>query len=930
MTKEPVPWKERLGLRYKSVAPGETWSDRLFDCAWAHVTGKIPAGENLALKFDPDGEGLVYDKEGNPVRGITNFCCGYDRSFGRTGKLYVPLEEFGCEEGEADFWIDVANNDPFGNFLSGTLKSCCIVQRNPEDVALYYDFGYLLNLADHAQEPQKSALLYLLERVGFTFSAEMTREDAARASVLLRQGFQKGGNPYLTLYAEGHSHLDLAWLWPIRETRRKAARTVATALNNLKRYPDYVYGISQPQQLEWLKSDYPTLFERVKEQVNEGRIELQGGMWVESDTNLPCGESLIRQIFYGKKFYAEEFSFVPRNLWLPDAFGFSASLPQIMRGCGLNYFLTIKLGWNETNPFPYHTFRWQGNDGSEVLAHIPPEEDYNSCAAPSSLLKAQNNYREKGLSDKAMLLYGIGDGGGGPGEEHLEFMKRHGDVFGLPKVENSRADRFFGLLEKDCADYPVYRGELYLERHQGTYTSQSRNKRNNRIIENGLCLYEAVACSAHTFSREKTEKLWKETLLYQFHDILPGSSIARVYEESTARYAVMQRELEELSNSAAETLGNEPCAFNSTSFERDEILVCREKRYRCKAAPFAFSRLIPQESERTVRRNGLRLENEYLAAEFSETGALKSLFSKTLGREMLEKETRFVLFADEGDAWDIYQRYYLSEGKSLDADSVLPADGVDSAGLRFTYAFGSSVLTVDCILKEGARRLEFEAVCNWQERGKMLRFEFFPAVSSETASFDSQYGYVVRSMRENNGFERAQFEVCGQKFVDVSEKKFGVSLFSREKYGYRVKNGAVSLNLLRSQNYPCVSQDAGEQIFSFALYPHAGDVESGEVYREAYCYHRPLKFFFAAPTRSPARTDNPRVVIDWVKPARYGDGVVLRVLNTSAGEESCSITTQGAVFETNMLEENERASDPTGLRFRPFEVKTFVLRERTK
>ncbi|MBO5776172.1 MAG: alpha-mannosidase, partial [Clostridia bacterium] len=429
---------------------------------------------------------------------------------------------------------------------------------NEEAKSTYYDalaLEYQISLDECKGVKKKSARRALHKALAIA-----AKGDYKGASEILKAEYQVGEENPFTIYATGHAHLDLAWLWPIRETKRKAARTFANQLRNMERYPDYVFGASQPQQFAWMEEMYPELFEELKAAVARGQLEVQGGMWVECDTNVTSGESLIRQNLYGKRYWKEKFGKDMRMCWLPDVFGFSGNLPQILKKCGMDYFLTIKLSWNEHNKFPHRAFVWEGIDDSDVVVHMPPDETYNSEGNAWSLMNAIRNFPEKDKVKNISMLYGIGDGGGGPGEGHIEMLRHESDMKELPKVKFAHTIDFFDKLNEQKDELVRHKGELYLEKHQGTYTSQSNNKMNNRKIEFALHNVEFLASVAakkgYVYPKEKIEKIWKEVLLYQFHDIIPGSSIHRVYEESVARYEVMLGELKEIREDILAFLGN--------------------------------------------------------------------------------------------------------------------------------------------------------------------------------------------------------------------------------------------------------------------------------------------------------------------------------------------------------------------------------------
>lgn len=933
LSPEPISFYEKNRLEYKKILLEETWSEQLWDCAWFHFTGEIPKGfsfQDLCLGIDIDGEGCIFDENGTPIRGITNVSSKFDRSLGFPGKRFVPLVDLDFSNTQIDFWMDAGNNDLFGEFKGGKVRMMGVYYCNRALRDLFYDYKFLFSLAESMDvtQPLKMGILYALEKVAINITATSTVCEINEARKILKPYLDRKGprDPALTFYAVGHSHLDLAWLWPLRETKRKAARTFSTALANISAYNDYIYGASQPQQFEWIKKDYPNLFKKIKEAVAAGRIEVQGGMWVEADTNLTGGESLIRQFYYGKKFWKEEFGKEVDTLWLPDVFGFSGALPQIMKGCGCNNFLTIKLSWNMVNKFPYHSFRWKGIDGSEVLVHMPPEGTYNSSGAPKAIAYAAGEYSERGLSENAMMLYGIGDGGGGPGREHLEYLKREKDVCGLYPVKNADSVTFFTALRKEMDKLPEYRGEIYLERHQGTYTSQSKNKFYNRLAETALGETEfSYVLKGFRNGYTKLDEIWKEVLLYQFHDIIPGSSINRVYNESEVRYKNIIKDLnDEIEKILYEKEGC-LCALNTTSFEQDAFIKKEEKWFHVKANPYAVSAFEPVTEKGHCIAKGLIVENEEILAEFNNSGNLLRLYDKKNRREAITKGNILHLYNDSFDAWDTYLGYKDSNSLVLKANEINLFNEGFCAGIEFKYDFGNSHLIQRVSVCEGSRSLRFDNCIKWSETKKMLRVDFIPNIFADEATFDIQFGNLKRTMNENNSHEIAQYEVCAHKWVDVSERDYGVALINDSKYGYRAKNGIISMNLLRSQMYPCVDQDKGEHKFSYALLPHLGDAHNGEVAKEAYAMNRPLRVLHSEPTESLIRTDNEHAIIETVKPAYDGKGFIVRIYNDLPVMMQTTVSVEASlIYETDLLENNINLTNKE-LRFRPFEIKTLRI-----
>ena len=480
-TKEPVVFAERQSGERLELQAGDKWGER-WDCAWFHFRGRVPesaAGRKVVLLIDVNGELCVFDEEGTPVRGLTNVNSEFDLTLGLPGKRVFPFAERAAGGETIDLWADAGNNDLFGFYRSGTVKEADVAICHEEIRQLYYDYEVLLDYVEHIgdQSARTARIQQALYEVHLLLRHPSDEAVAESRRLLGAELAKRGGDPTMTASAVGHAHIDLAWLWPIRETYRKGARTFATVLRNMEQYPDYVFGASQPQLYQWVKEQHPKLYAQIKQRVAEGRWEVQGAMWVEPDSNIAGGEALVRQILLGKRFFRQEFGLDMRMLWVPDIFGYSAALPQLLKQSGVDYVMTQKLSWSVHNDHPHHTFFWEGLDGSRVLTHLPPEDTYNGPALPRSILKAERDYYDKNVSDHALVVFGIGDGGGGPGEEHLERLARVKNLQGLMPVKQEHAIDFFDKLNANAARYKTWKGELYLEKHQGTLTSQARNKR---------------------------------------------------------------------------------------------------------------------------------------------------------------------------------------------------------------------------------------------------------------------------------------------------------------------------------------------------------------------------------------------------------------------------------------------------------------------
>ncbi|HUK58281.1 MAG TPA: glycoside hydrolase family 38 C-terminal domain-containing protein [Stellaceae bacterium] len=963
VTQEPVPFAARETGRRIDLRPGQRWSDEPFDCAWFRFRGTVPqsaAGREIVLLIDVNGEACVVDDAGNPVLGLTNGSSVFTRELGDPAKRVVPILAAARGGEPVELWADAGANDLFGKRQeNGTLALAAIAARNPALAALAHDFAVLNDLlpllpAEGARAGEIRAAL--ADACGVLNNFTETEAEQARA--LLAPALQKRGGGNLAVSAVGHAHIDLAWLWPIRETMRKTARTFATALALMERYPDYVFGASQPQQYDWIKRQHPALYGRIKARVAEGRWEPQGAMWVESDLNLAGGEALVRQIVYGTRFFREEFGASPTCLWEPDVFGCSGAVPQLLVKSGVEFFMTQKLSWNWVTRFPHHTFWWEGIDGSRVLAHFPPEDTYNSSAAPRAVYKAATNFAERAVSDRVLLLFGIGDGGGGPSEDHLEFLARERDLDGLAPVVQERSDAFFRQIRNDAARYPVWRGELYLERHQGTYTTQGRSKRMNRALELALRELEfaaaiAAALTGHAYPRARLEEIWKEVLLYQFHDILPGSSIARVYDESLVRYEALAAEVAALTAAVDASLlaaigagdAARPAAvLNSLSWPRREWLRLGAGwgRARAPAMGYAIIDAAAAESCEALMVAPDLLENDLLRLEFAADGSLVRIYDKENEREVLAPSAVgnvLAVYADSGDAWDIPMDYRERAPERFVLESAEPVVDGPRGILRTRYRYQDSTLEQDVVLCAESRRVDFVTRVDWRERGRMLRTSFPVAVAAREATCGIQFGSIRRPTHADTPADRAKFEICAQKWVDISAATYGVALLDNCKYGHRVQDNILDLNLLRSPQAPDPTADRAAHLFTYALYPHAGDHVAGGVVRAAYELNMPLRVLGPPhgaglpPRASWFELSVENIVIETVKEAEDGQGIVLRLYEAAgratAAELRCGFELAAAAL-TNLMEEGEEALPLAGnavrLDFRPYEIHTLRLR----
>ena len=759
---------------------------------------------------------------------------------------------------------------------------------------------------------------------------------------------------------------------PIRETRRKVARTFATVIDLMDRYPDYVFGASQPQQFQWLKEEHPALYAKVAQRVRQGRLEPQGAMWVEADTNVAGGEALVRQVLLGKRFFQQEFGVDINYLWLPDVFGYSGALPQILQRAGVPYFSTQKLSWSLINAFPHQSFYWQGIDGTSVLAHMLPEETYNSAAAPRSVHKIERNYKESGVSGHSLLVFGIGDGGGGPGEEHLERLARIRNLEGLSPVVQEPVAAFWEKWKEDAGRFPTWVGELYLERHEGTLTTEARNKWYNRKLELALRDFEWTSALAGKvagapYPAARLESIWREALLYQFHDILPGSSIKRVYDESVARYQAL---LEEVRAGSAEndrrlaeqldTTGmRRPVVVSNTlSWERAEWLLLDGHWRRVTVPALGYTAIdldAATKSSTAVSATLTTLENDLLRVQFAADGGIISVFDKRCDCEVIaagQIANRLAVYLDLGDAWDFPMDYAEQTPRALDLISATPQVDGPRAILTQVYRLGHSELTQEIILVAGSPRLDFVSHLRWREPQTMLRTSFPVAVFAEEATYEIQFGHIRRPTHRNTTWDLARDEVPAHKWVDLSQRDYGVALLNDCKYGHKVKGNVIDLNLLRSVPYPGPRlvedhdvapgephdgyTDHCDHVFTYALYPHAGDAVAGHVVQAGYELNVPLRTTSTgahagslAQVDSFLSVDASNVIVEAVKQAEDGDDLIVRFYECErrgARATVCfGLPVQSAV-EVNLIEEAIGPLAVEGnavvLDFRPFEIRS--------
>ncbi len=768
---------------------------------------------------------------------------------------------------------------------------------------------------------------------------------------------RRNGPTMPTLFAFGHAHIDVAWLWPLAQTERKIAMTALNQLLLFEAYPEFKFLQSQPHLYWMLQQRYPDIYARFKAAVQAGQVIADGGMWIEADTNITGGESLIRQILYGRRFFREELGVDSRILWLPDVFGYSGALPQILHGCGMRGFATQKITWayNGGETFPYNTFLWEGIDGTAIPAHI--FTDYNSEVRPNAVLDRWNTRLQKNGLSTMLFAFGWGDGGGGPTRDHLEFYRRVQDLEGLPRVKMASPAEFFADLEQRGAVRNRYVGELYFQAHRGTYTSQARTKRGNRQSEFALREAEfwgalARAVNGFAFTAQTLTVPWRNVLLNQFHDILPGSSIQRVYVEAEALYAETIAAASQLAEAAAQTLtagGPGRTVFNSLAWPRTALVPTEAGLMEVAVPACGWATVTdtpaPAEADSAataaLTRDGFRLENELLRAEFDQQGQLVSLWDKETDRELMAAPgNRLCLFKDVPTKWDAWDIDSMAESLPVRTDEsailTLVRSGPLAAAVSLQRRLHHSTVEQVITLRRGSRRLDFDTSVDWQESHKLLKACFPLAIHATEAISEIQFGHLRRPTHQSRQYDADRYEIANHKWTALAEEGRGAAVLNDCKYGLSVKGNSLNLTLLKSALAPDMTADKGRQTFRYALYTWNGSLRDSGVVREAYDLNVPVLIAAGSgpqPSGSFFGVDADNIVIETVKPAEDGSrAVIVRLYEAMRTATRCTLTASlpvRAAAQTNLLEEDAQPltweAGQVRLDFRPFEIKTVRL-----
>ncbi|WP_328619741.1 alpha-mannosidase [Streptomyces sp. NBC_00354] len=967
---EPVPVAAGLAAAYGPCAIGETWGPA-WGTTWFKVTGTVPAAwagrtveAVLDLGFDRmmpgfQCEGLVHRADGSEVKALNPY------------NDWVRVADSAAGGEQVEWYVEAASNpvlvDHSATYegdrqTSGDQPLYRLARMDlavfetevwelVQDLEVLYDLMMQLGEADARRYEILRAIDAALDAVDLGDVPGTAAAARARLAGVLAAPANASAH---RISAVGHAHIDSAWLWPLRETVRKVSRTASNMVNLMDGHPEFVFAMSQAQQLDWIKTHRPELFERVKKKIADGQFVPVGGMWVESDTNMVGGEAMARQFLYGKKFFLDEFGIETHNVWLPDSFGYTAAMPQIVKLSGSKWFLTQKISWSQVNKFPHHTFWWEGIDGTRVFTHFPPVDTYNSDLGGTQLALAARNYQEKGRGSRSLAPFGWGDGGGGPTREHLARARRQRDLEGSPRVEIERPDAFFEKAHAEYADAPVWAGELYLELHRGTYTSQAKTKQGNRHSESLLREAELWAATAavrvpgYGYPYEDLERIWKTVLLHQFHDILPGSSIAWVHREARATYAAVREELRGITLAAQLALagkGTAELVFNCAPHARRGIPAGGA------GLPEGAGQPVTAEER---HGGGHVLANGRLLVEIDGRGLIVSAYDLEARREAVAPGQAANLlqihpdFPNMWDAWDIDAFYRNSVTDLVESDALEVAQtGPDAVTVRVARSFGRSTVVQSITLRAGAKTVDMVTEVDWHETEKFLKAAFPLDVKAERSASETQFGHVHRATHTNTSWEAAKFEICAHRWIHVEEPGWGTAVLNDSTYGHDVtrdmrpdggQTTTVRLSLLRAPRYPDPETDQGAHTLRFSLAPGAG---IGDAVREGHALNLPERVVSGAAPVAPLLTlDNDAVVVEAVKLAEDRSGDVVVRLYESRGGRATAVLTAGfplsAAVESDLLERplsGTAVGAPTRsgavpLTLRPFQIVTVRLHRR--
>lgn len=980
--------KPPMDREMQPIRPGTAWG-REYGNLWLKTRFTVPeelAGEQLCVIPDVHAVEILCFKNGIPC-GIIN--SKNDFLGGNHSAMFLEAEAVAgttveialeCYAGH-----DCPGTQPYENYerdepdpkdFIHTYEGVRFVVLDKVFRDFAFDTATVLQLAQlpegnfackTAHQCLMQAFPYLIQDVRQA-SREELRESAATVSRILAPALKKGtaDRSRGRLMLVGHSHMDTAWLWPVEETIRKCARTYSQALTLMDLYPEYTFIQSSVLHLDWMREYYPDIYEGIRQRIKEGRYEPNGGVWVECDCNITGGESMIRQFLYGQRYTMEHLDYKADSFWLPDTFGYSAAIPQIMLGCGVKYFYTTKMDWGDLNKFPVHTFRWRGLDGSEVISHL---NRIHFIPDVKSLHEVIGGLTDRRSCDMRLGSYGYGDGGGGPTYGMLEFMKRSKDLDGMPTVESGGASAFMAEVEKTRDTLPVYDGELYLELHRGTLTQMHEVKKNNRLAEIAMHDMELFNVLSGKSLNGRRDALYKVILKNQFHDIIPGTCIQRVYDIAIPEMQATIEQIREETGSylapMAQPEENVLSLYNPLSFGREDVITL-DGEWSFKGYPSqvytdwngqiktsvpvkigAMDTLVLTAGASACNESAFRVEGNVLTtpfyrAEFDANGYISALTDLEADR-LISREGGTPLgtlwFGEDmsyiWDSWDIDDDAFLKlrpVTKLLSREVI--GNGAVEYRVRSTYSIGrKSTVTVDTVFYAASRRIDFQVQADWHEHHALLKAGFDVNVRSAFAKNEIQFGHIDRPTTRNSSLEAAKFEVCNHKWTDLSETRYGVAILNDGKYGISIDGTDMRLTLHKGGMRPDPVTDNGVHTMTYALLPHAGAFNAENVIHPAYALnYKPLQVSGILEAPKLFDLSHPGIICETVKVAEDVEGAfVLRLYEAERNTSNCTLRLNGAkrVWITNMLEEKQGelpvADGKVKLTFRPFEIKTILV-----
>ena len=955
------------------------WGEVRDSHAWFAFTVHTPkemVGKELKLSIDT-GIGNCWDAV-NPQ--LIAYVDGHIRQGMDANHTYIMLD------GKDSYDVMIYAYSGMEHERKGLRFDVNIVEENLDVKKYYYDLAVPFDIIEFLDEntytyqnilsilEKSTSLVNMLKLPSPEFYESVKVADA----YLQKEFYQKFCKDQdIKTICIGHTHIDIAWLWTIDQTREKAQRSFATVIELMKRYPEYKFMSSQAVLYKMVKEECPELYEEIKAMIKAGRWEVEGAMWVEADCNLSSGESLVRQVQYGKNFFRDEFGVESHVLWLPDVFGYSAALPQILRKSDVDWFVTSKIGWNDTNTVPYDTFKWKGLDGTEINTYFITAQQEKKGRVPertstyiphtdfSYVDGAWNRYQQKNLHNEALLTFGWGDGGGGPTAHMLENLRRANA--GVPQIAQAKigfAGEFLDNLEKSMKKkpelVPSWQGELYLEFHRGTYTSIAKNKKNNRDCEFLLLDTEALCVMLDKirgakFPKEELHNMWEVVLVNQFHDIIPGSSIPEVYERSDKDYAEVKQNANKIRETVYDYIASNVedsgyVIFNPHSFTGSGVVDIDGQCVSVSNIPPKGYKVISElDTKNTIEVKGNTVFTKYFSVKFDKNCNITSIYDKKNHREVIKRgalANRFIAFVDYPDAYSAWELQRSSNDKEYDLGNAYDVKTVVNGaktGISFKKKHMSSEISQTIWFYESMPRIDFETKVDWHEKSQILKVSFPVDINTDKATYEVQFGSIERPTHYNTSWEQAKFEVCGHKYADLSEGNYGVSLLNNCKYGHDIHNSDMRLTLIKCapnpDNNPNSINDQGLHEFTYSIYPHKNAINAADTVKYAYDLNMPMT---ARKCQGGGKLANEyslvsiscdNVICETIKEAEYSSDTVVRLYEAKNSRSRVTLKLGFDVKEAYLADLNEKPiknlavkNNSVSFDIKPFEIVTLLLK----